>query len=249
MGLNPEKHPPQGQPELDRLKQEYLEREQRKKIKDPYDYLNPAYRYMIHRRQAEMLRLVNKHLSVPLSQAKVLEVGCGAGSVLLEMVLFGANPQNLWGLDLLEWQLDKAMVRNPAINWIRADAQKMSFGDGVFDLILQFTAFTSILNDEVRDNMAREMLRVVKPKGAIVWYDFWLNPTNPQARGIRKNEIKRLFPGCDFCFRRVTLAPPVTKILAPISGVFCQVIESLRLCNSHYMVAIRPGLVASQNNG
>ena len=42
--------------------------------------------------------------------------------------------------------------------------------------------------------MAEEMVRVLrKPDGLIVWYDFWLNPTNKQTRGIRPTEIKKLF--------------------------------------------------------
>jgi hypothetical protein len=36
----------------------------------------------------------------------------------------------------------------------------------------------------------------------------WLNPTNPQTRGIRPAEIRRLFPDCKYHFERITLTPP-----------------------------------------
>ena len=45
---------------------------------------------------------------------------------------------------------------------------------------------------------------------------FWLNPTNPQTRGVRPAEIRQLFPGCSFKFERITLAPPITRRLARI---------------------------------
>jgi len=68
-----------------------------------------------------------------------------------------------------------------------------------------------------------------------------LNPTNPQARGIRPKEIKRLFPDCRYEFQRITLAPPITRKLASISWGLCLFLESLKIFNTHYLVAIRPG--------
>jgi len=55
------------------------------------------------------------------------------------------------------------------------------------------TAISSILDPEIRRNICADMQRVLrspdpasgKPGGMILWYDFWLNPTNPQTRGVR----------------------------------------------------------------
>jgi hypothetical protein len=84
------------------------------------------------------------------------------------------------------------------------------------------------------------MLRVLRPSGLILWYDFWLNPVNPQTRGIRPAEIKRLFPNCRYEFHRITLAPPIARRLVPISWGLCLFLEGLKIFNSHYLVAIRP---------
>ena len=100
--------------------------------------------------------------------------------------------------------------------------------------------FLSILDDEVKANVAREILEVTRPGNTILWYDFWLNPTNPQTRGIRPAEIKRLFPNCCYEFHRITLAPPIARKLAPISWGLCLFLESLKIFNTHYLVAIRP---------
>jgi hypothetical protein len=87
--------------------------------------------------------------------------------------------------------------------------------------------------------MAQELLRVTRPGGMILWYDFWLNPSNPQTRGIRPAEIKRLFPGCTFRFERITLAPPLARRLVPLSWGLSLLLEGVKIFNTHYLVAIR----------
>jgi hypothetical protein len=75
----------------------------------------------------------------------------------------------------------------------------------------------------------------------------WLNPANPQTRGIRPVEIRRLFPGCHFTFERITLAPPIARRLASFSWGLCMFLESLKIFNiipfgdTHYLVSMRPG--------
>ena len=121
-----------------------------------------------------------------------------------------------------------------------SDVQHLPYAGDSFDLVLQYTVFSSILDDDIKARMAREALRVLhKPDGLIVWYDFLLNPSNPHAQGIRPAEVRRLFPGCEFDFRRITLAPPLTRRLIQVSRVLCELLEGLRTFNSHYLIAIR----------
>lgn len=68
---------------------------------------------------------------------------------------------------------------------------------------------------------------------------FWLNPANKQTRGLLPGEIRSSFPGCHFTFQRITLAPPITRRLASFSWGLCLFLESLRIFNTHYLVAIR----------
>jgi hypothetical protein len=83
------------------------------------------------------------------------------------------------------------------------------------------------------------MRRVVRPGGLILWYDFWINPINPQTRGIRRAEIRALFHGSRYAFRRVTLAPPIARRLAKYSWAICLGLEHLRIFNTHYLAVIR----------
>lgn len=85
------------------------------------------------------------------------------------------------------------------------------------------------------------MLRVVKhDRGLILWYDFWYNPTNPQTKGIGKKEVEQLFPSCHLFIRRITLAPPLARLIVPVSWVAAEILEKFTLFNSHYLIAIRP---------
>ncbi len=100
--------------------------------------------------------------------------------------------------------------------------------------------FSSITDEAICYTVAKEMLRVVKPGGMILWYDFWTNPMNKATRGIRAKEIRKYFPNCRFNLERVTLAPPLARGLVPVTWVGAELLEKLRLLNTHYLVAIRP---------
>ncbi len=226
--------------ELERIRLEYADRAKRLAGKDIYSLFNPAQLFTAQQRQRHLLRCLRRNGFQPLSEQYILEVGCGGGGILLETLSFGATTRRLNGADLIfdRLQLAHQIVANlPLIN---ADGQNLPYVSGSFDLVMQFTALSSILNDEVKLNLAQEMLRVVKPDGMILSYDFWLNPTNPQTHGIRPAEIKRLFPNCRYEFHRITLAPPITRKLASISWGLCIFLESLKIFNTHYLVVIRP---------
>ena len=61
----------------------------------------------------------------------------------------------------------------------------------------QFTVFISILDPAMGRAAAEEMLGVLKPDGAIPWFDCqFTNPWNPTVRGIGAAEIGQLFPNC-----------------------------------------------------
>jgi SAM-dependent methyltransferase len=226
--------------DLDRLRAEYLRREQRFAEQDTYTLFNPANLFIVQQRQRAVLSLLRREGFYPLSEHRILEVGCGDGNVLREFLSFGAAPQHVHGLDLLDWRVAEAKALSPHLPLACADGQALPYPDGCFDLVLQYTVFTSILDDNIKRNIAQEMWRVLKPNGLILWYDYWLNPINPHAKGIRPAEVRALFPGSRFAFHRITLAPPVTRRLAPRSWLACLVLERLRIFNTHYLVAIRP---------
>ncbi len=231
--------PPQHD-DLERLRAEYARRQQAGAGPERYSLFHPGQLFMIQQRQRALLALLRREGCAPLTGKRMLEIGCGSGGVLREFLWYGATPALLHGAELLEWRLAEAKAATPHLPLVIADGQHLPYAEASFDLIAQYTVFSSILDEQVRHNIAAEMRRVVKPGGLILWYDFWTNPLNPQTRGVRKAEIRALFPNCQLSFQRITLASPLARCLGPYSWLACYLLESLRVFNTHYLVAIRP---------
>ena len=74
----------------------------------------------------------------------------------------------------------------------------------------------------------------------ILWHDYLVNnPWNTDVRGVNKREIQDPFPGCRIKLQRVTLAPPLARLLAPYSFLLCSLLEKIRIFNTHYLGVIR----------
>jgi ubiquinone/menaquinone biosynthesis C-methylase UbiE len=231
--------------DLARLRGEYARR--RADSSDRYSAFNPSHLYALHQRQRALTAPLRRHGIVSLAGKRILEVGCGDGGVLIEYLTYSAALPMLIGIDLLEDRLSDARRRAPCARLACANGQALPFPDAAFDLVLQYTAFSSILDDRIKSDMASEMRRVLRPSGHIIWYDFWLNPTNPQTRGIRQPEMRRLFANCEIAVSRVTLAPPIARRLVPISWIAAAALERLTLLNTHFIALITPHLSQKSN--
>jgi len=173
---------------------------------------------------------------VPLEKLRVLDVGCGEGYWLRLLAKWGASPENLAGIDLLPERVEAARALCPQLVTLTAgDASSLEFGDATFDVLLSFTVFSSILDPALKTALAREMLRVLRPDGFVSWYDFHANnPRNKDVRGIRKREIERLFSGCRIDLERITLAPPLGRLVANRPRLYTFLSNSRALC-THYL--------------
>ena len=115
----------------------------------------------------------------------------------------------------------------------------MPWQDGFFRLIIVSTVFTSILDDGVRRLLAREIVRVLAPGGALLWYDFaYNNPKNPNVRGIKPKEVRELFPELHGPMKRVTLAPPIARAVAPRSFLLATLLEAIPFLRTHVLAVL-----------
>jgi len=188
-------------------------------------------------RERRLLTLLKRHDLAPLHTKKILEVGCGTGSQLREFIKWGARPENITGIDLLVDHIAEARYVCPeAVSIVYRNAAELAFPDATFDLVVQFTVFTSVLDSLTKQQMASEMLRVVKDDGFILWYDFHVNnPWNPDVRGVKRREISQLFPDCRIQLQRITLVPPLVRLLAPYSWLACYVLGKIPWLCTHYI--------------
>ncbi|MGH7605728.1 MAG: class I SAM-dependent methyltransferase [Gemmatimonadales bacterium] len=206
-----------------------------------YDWSNPAYVFAMHDLERRLLTALRRFGLWPLASRRILDVGCGTGHWLRCLIAWGAQPQHTAGIDLLRDRVLAAAKLFPQrVGLSYGSAAALPFRSASFDLVSQFTVFTSILDPEVRRRVAEEMLRVLKPEGAILWYDFCIeNRRNPDVRSVRAAEIRRLFPGCSVALGRVTLAPPLTRLVAPRSWTLCEILNLVPPLRTHYLGVIR----------
>jgi len=220
--------------EISRIRSAYSRREQ-SGLQRRYSLSEPGNILRIEEVHRRMQFLIAAHLGPDLSTKRILEVGCGTGYWLRQFIQWGARPENLFGTDLLPERIEKARELCPqGVHLECGDASKLNFEDETFDLAAQVTVFTSILDDAMKTAVASEIQRVLKPRGWLLWYDYVLdNPRNPDVRGIRKKELVHLFPGFDVHMERVTVAPPLGRILGGISPLAYQMASSIKVFCTH----------------
>lgn len=225
--------------EKDRIKLVYLKRDHTVKD-DHYSLFNSANLFEKQIREWKLLKVLKKEEFYNIRDKIILDLGCGIGQTLRDFIKYGARPENLCGIDLLPDRISEAKKISPNIDFRCTNAEDLPFEDESFDIVMQFTVFTSILDSRMKENIAKEMIRVLKQDGIILWYDFFVNnPRNPDVRGIRKKRIKSLFPNCSFDFHKVTLAPPIARVFAKYSLLLCYVLELLPFLCTHYLCVIR----------
>jgi ubiquinone/menaquinone biosynthesis C-methylase UbiE len=229
--------------EAERIRAAYVRREERG-LEGRYSYWEPANLYLYQGRERALVSLLADAGLLPMTNLRVLDVGCGEGAVLRDLLRFGARPENLVGVDLLVSRLARAGALNPGMAFSVADAAELPYLNASFDLLLAFTLLSSIVDVEARVAAASEMLRVLRPGGVLVAYDFWVNPRNPDVRPLSRAEVRRLFPECTFNWRRVTLAPPLLRLLAPRAPggwLACYLLEKLPFLCTHFLVSVTKG--------
>lgn len=206
-----------------------------------YSYFNDGQLLMIQEMEQRLLQGLKQHGCVDLHHSRILDIGCGNGFWLARLVSWGAVPSNLCGIDLIPDRIQRARELLPSgLTLEEGSATQLNFPANSFELVLQFTVFSSILSHEMRVRVAHEMLRVLKPGGYIVWYDFHMNnPKNRNTRAVHKEEIRHLFGECSYDFRRITVAAPLVRVLAPLSLVLCQVLAACKALSTHYLVFIQ----------
>lgn len=205
-----------------------------------YDYWQPANLFIYQSRERAFLGLLSAADLLPLASRTVLDVGCGDGGVLRDLLRYGAHADDLHGVDLLPDRVRRAQEQTAGAHVGVGDGQTLAYDDACFDLVLGFTLLSSVVDEAARRRVAAEMARVTRPGGLVILYDFWTNPTNRDVRPLRQSDVRRLFAGRQIDFRGVNLAPPLTRLLvkAPGGWLACTALEVLPFLRTHFLAAV-----------
>jgi len=209
--------------------------EQRKR-----DASNPGVRLNGMARWAAMREAL--HAADIRDGVRVLDVGCGSGGDLQRIAEeFSCLHPSLHGVDLLPDRIERARQALPGATLQAGSAERLDYPDKGFDIVIASTVFSSILDQQVAQNVANEMVRVVADGGVIVCYDVrYPNPANPHTRPLPRGELRRLFPGSGMRLTSVTLLPPLARRLGPLSRIGYPLLHAQPALRSHYLAEVWP---------
>jgi SAM-dependent methyltransferase len=205
--------------ELERIRSTYRARDADSET--PYRWDNPGYVAYLQSVERAILRAFAQS-NVSLAGARVLDVGCGTGYFLHRLHEYGAGECH--GIDLMENRIAEGRERYPTLELRVGSATELPYADGTFDVVTQFTCLSSILDDDVRLAVAREMQRVASG-GWVLSFDMrglWVSrlarrrpsaDDSTQTVALDRQELSRLF-GDAAVLRRETL----TFGLAELTG-------------------------------
>ena len=205
-----------------------------------YSPLEPDGWQLLQERQRVLLQMRVRHGRRDVAALRLTEVGCGGGGNLLELLRLGFAPEHLAGIELLpERHAWARRVLPPTLDLQLGDASVAPVPPASQDLVLQSTVFSSLLDAGFQQQLADAMWRWLKPGGAVLWYDFSVdNPRNPDVRGVPLARVRELFPYGRIDARRVTLAPPLARVLCRVHPILYTVFNSIPLLRTHRLAWI-----------
>lgn len=205
-----------------------------------YHMLNPSVWQSVQERQRATFRLLADLGWRDLSTRRVLEVGCGSGGNLTELLRDGFDPAHLQGIELQEDRYQQARSRLPtAVHLILGDACEADIPAASQDMVLQSTVFSSLLDDAFQQRLANAMWRWVCPGGGVLWYDFTVdNPRNPDVRGVPLERVRALFPHGKLRSKRITLAPPIARRVTRVHPALYFLFNAIPLLRTHVLAWI-----------
>ena len=224
--MNPEREP-------DAVAERYA----RRAATERYSMLRPDVWQTVQERQRAMLRLFTRLGFADLSTLRLLEVGCGGGGNLQELLRLGFAAQHLSGAELLPERIAQARAGLPAsVALFEGDATQLDLAPTSFDIVFVSTVFSSLLDDAFQQRLADAMWRWVKPGGGVLWYDFTVNnPRNADVRGVPLRRLRALFPQGRVQAERVTLAPPIARVVTRLHPSFYTACNLVPLLRSHLL--------------
>lgn len=186
--------------------------------------------------------LFHRTVGRDMAALRVLDVGCGSGNFLRQLIDWGASPGNLTGTELLAERLQSAR-RNTAsgVRWHLGGLEAIA--EASVDLATAHTVFSSILDDARRRALAADMWRTLRPGGWCMVFDFrYNNPRNRNVRKVTHHELHGWWPARQRHYRSLLLAPPLARLLAPLPYLVSETLAAIAPpLRSHFVFMARKG--------
>jgi len=152
----------------------------------------------------------------------VLAYGCGEGSLVGELLSWGAV--KVTGIDISPGMIERASARFHNVEFHVMDCEEMAFADASFDLIVG----TAVLHHLDVEKSAREIARVLRPGGRAVFLE-------PLGHNPFINAFRRFTPGARTPFEH----PLRKRDLALLRKVFPEMESREFVFTSLFLIPLR----------
>lgn len=132
-------------------------------------------------------RLWRRHAVRTVAGGEVLDVACGTGDMVVELLKQGCT---VTGVDLSKEMLTIAEEKAHGCKYMMADAEHLPFDDATFDAV---TCAFGVRNFVHLEQGLAEMLRVLRPGGRMVIMEL-ATPDNALVRSLYDIYANRLIP-------------------------------------------------------
>jgi len=192
-----------------------------------YAWHRPEIVHQSAARARVLADLLSVTLGRDLSALRAIDVGCGGGNFLRQLIDWGATPAHLCGTELQQDRLDLADAHTaPGVRWHLG--QLDAFPSDSMDLVSAHTVFSSILDEDMRRALAAEMWRVLRPGGWALIFDFrYNNPRNANVRKVTEVELLRFWPTEKRHYRTLMLLPPLGRAIARLPWLVSELVATL----------------------
>lgn len=227
--------------ERERIRREYARRAAEVPV-DRYAPWQPDSQLHSDERRRTAADLLRSAGAWPLPGDRALEVGCGTRGWLCDLLAWGLRARDLAGVDVDAERLAVARDALPEADLREVDATELPWPDSTFQLVVTSTLLSSVLSASVRQRIADEVVRVLADGGALVYYDLArANPLNRNVSAISEAELRGLFSRLGGEVRRVTLAPPLARAVAPRSWPLATLLQAIRPLRTHLLAVLVKG--------
>lgn len=221
--------------EIKRIQKHYRDRDSEKSLGEFWSLANPVAVHLMQER--ERVALAGLHQSgLVLPETDLLDVGCGFGREFGSYIRWGANPMRMVGVDVSKHRIDAA--RSLACARVELiSGTELPFPSGSFDFVIQSVVFSSIIDRTTQQALAQEMLRVLRPKGWLLWYDAARSGNRDKHFcDMPKARVEALFPGVVWEWRHLTTHLGLLKRVNMLFGSRgMQALDLLGVCKTHLL--------------
>jgi ubiquinone/menaquinone biosynthesis C-methylase UbiE len=202
-----------------------------------WDLRNPGFARLSRDRDIGIRDLLAR--SLPNKGGQMLDVGCGDGTLVGDVEQRWPDV-SLTGLDLQPARIAEAQASVPDATFVIGSVDDLPFADRAFDVVTAITLMSSLPTDRMETEAAREIARVTRPGGWLVWFDLrYDNPNNPAVHGVTAKRLSELFPGWTQELRTSTLIPPIARRLGRTTPMLYPFLEAIPVLRSHLIGRLR----------